>query len=208
MKTKIMAGIALTAIAATGVVGGFAIANGNLNSAVNAGYASTHSLVFSSTQNKPASSAAYQITDSSMNLHDGGYVWAEFHNGTTVSDSTLNFNTESTVVKASAGTHGSVAANQLMIDVWTNGATSVTCTFSFDSTKVDTSNNKLSVYSDGGYPTAGGTPASSWPLTSGTQVNVDVTGNNHITIQLYVLGKDATNDPVITVTGLTVNFAC
>jgi hypothetical protein len=36
MKTKIMAGIALTAIAATGVVGGFAIANGNLNSAVNA----------------------------------------------------------------------------------------------------------------------------------------------------------------------------
>jgi hypothetical protein len=36
MKTKIMAGVAIAAIAATGVVGGFALANGDLNSGVNA----------------------------------------------------------------------------------------------------------------------------------------------------------------------------
>jgi hypothetical protein len=47
MKTKIMAGVAIAAIAATGVVGGFAIANGGLNSGINAA-ATAHTLTLDS----------------------------------------------------------------------------------------------------------------------------------------------------------------
>ena len=47
MKTKIMAGVAIAAIAATGVVGGFALANGDLNSGINAA-ATAHTLTLDS----------------------------------------------------------------------------------------------------------------------------------------------------------------
>jgi len=63
MKTKIMAGVAIAAIAATGVVGGFAIANGGLNSGI-AAAASDHSLTI-----KASDFAAYSATDSTTTYY-------------------------------------------------------------------------------------------------------------------------------------------
>jgi hypothetical protein len=63
MKTKIMAGVAIAAIAATGVVGGFAIANGGLNSGI-AAAASDHSLTI-----EAADFAAYSASDSTTTYY-------------------------------------------------------------------------------------------------------------------------------------------
>jgi hypothetical protein len=185
---------------------------------LNAGYTSSHSLTMMSGQNAPTNTSAYQITDSSMNLHTGGYVYAQVTNTGTPSEMTtlspLTFGDSNFLVTCASGKNGDYYASYVTIDVWANGITKVDPTFSdgtgLPGVTIQSHSFKIEAYTNGGYPTQteGVSPVETH-VTDGfdSPATITTAGVNHIRLILYSVFTPKA-DIGLSITSLIVEFSC
>ena len=182
---------------------------------LNADYSASHSLTIMTGQNAPTSSDAYQITDSAMNLHAGGYVYARATNkrpGTTSTAGTLSFNSATALVMC-AKESGSNRASAITFDLWANGIENVNIDFTDFATEygyLSSSLFTMSAYTDGGYSSAGKTPVQSQSMAEDDcpiTIGITASGVNHIRIELYSVSTSTYNSEV-ELNKIIVNFTC
>jgi hypothetical protein len=207
---KVFSALLSAALVTTGGIGGFVLAS-QAKTNLNADYTSTHSLTIRAEMNCPSDTVARQCKDSDMHLHNEGYVYRQFHNGTSLATaSTFTWQPNGGGILSAKGgsSDGTLMANEVLIDLWINGVTSIECGFSV-SASTSSFTHTLDVYDDGGYPSAGTTAIEHENLPETTAVvNLTETTNNHVRISLKAIQATGGSDPIITVLGVVINFTC
>jgi hypothetical protein len=186
MKSKKLVIILATATAGLSLVL-ISIPESARNQKVKAEYASSHSLRIAPQSNAPTDLNAYKITDSGMNLHTGGYVYAQASRKTDLSyGGSFNYTDINFVIVASGGRSGSFAANGILFDIWANGITPVFADEAELKDKTSSLTQKMYAYTDGGYPSVGTTAVESYNVdgVDGFPTSFITTGINHVRIEL------------------------
>jgi hypothetical protein len=186
MKTKIMAGVAIAAIAATGVVGGFALANGDLNSGVNATNSKT--IVFDGSSNKASTlNANYNATKLSSGTLAGDSVVVAYVGGAANEEINLTSTANYCAATPDSGYGASVTFN-----AGCTGLTSISSSFTGSATYITYTSSSMITTTGSGNLSADGSA-------------VTLQADSNFIVAFFSLPKDS---GALTVTSITLNWAC
>jgi hypothetical protein len=200
-KFALLSVASASAIALIGVSSFASNENGLLKA--NAAYSNSHTLTIDSGSSvKPTSTDAYTITDTSLGLHTGGYLWVQFSN---VSGDVSFANTDD--VFSASGTAGTSGYINFYVDIWANGVTSFTANFSYAGGD-DITVFKSEVYADCKYPTVSSSSHAIIDFTSGVSRSLSLANTNMLELYFDIRSKTSSTAPSLKLTSLIVNFTC
>jgi hypothetical protein len=196
-KFVLLSVASVSAIALIGVSSFASNENGLLKA--NAAYTSSHTLTMNSSSSfKPTSTAAYQISDSSLGLHEGGYMYAQFE----VANGTVSFDSDD-IFSISTSSYTDDA--NIIVYLWATGIESFTADFSYVGTEIKLF--KSEAYAESGYPAKSSSSHAVIEFTSGVQKYYSLSGADLLVLTFQT--KNSAGDfPNIKLTSLVVNFTC